>query len=153
MNPDIDACTVGTWNVSTHTEDLEVPNVGTIKLSGGKGATFTLAQDGTAIFDYGDGTEYTGTLSGQNVRLRIQGEVTYDYTSRNSRLALTGVDTEATFVIFVNGEETAEEQEFLATSDTADYTCSSTRLTQEATPTRSSTPGADAAQWSACAGW
>ncbi|MDP9798516.1 hypothetical protein J2S43_007028 [Catenuloplanes nepalensis] len=131
VNPDIDACTVGTWNVSTHTEDLEVPNVGTIKLSGGKGATFTLAEDGTAVFDYGTGTEYTGTLSGQNVRLRIQGEVTYDYTSRNSRLALTGVDTEATFVIFVNGEETSEEQEFLASSDTADYTCSSTRLTQK----------------------
>ncbi|GAB7049281.1 hypothetical protein [Catenuloplanes indicus] len=131
VNPDIDACTVGTWNVSTHTEDLEVPNVGTIKLSGGKGAKFTLAPDGTAVFDYGTGTEYTGTLSGQNVRLRIQGEVTYEYTSRNSRLALTGKDTEATFVIFVNGEETSEEQEFLASSDTADYTCSSSRMTQE----------------------
>ncbi len=130
VNPDIDACTVGTWNVSTHTEDLEVPNVGTIKLSGGKGAKFTLAPDGTAVFDYGTGTEYTGTLSGQNVRLRIKGPVTYDFTARDGRIKLTGVDTEATFVIYINGEETASEQEFLAADDSASYTCANDRLTQ-----------------------
>ncbi|MDR7280031.1 hypothetical protein [Catenuloplanes atrovinosus] len=130
VNPDIDSCTVGTWNVTTHTEDLEVPNVGTIKLTGGKGAKIILSEDGAAVFDYGTGTEYTGSVSGQTVRLRIQGEVNYTYTARDARIALTAVDSEATFVIFVNGEQTAEDEEFLATSDTADYTCGDDRLVQ-----------------------
>ena len=131
LNPDIDACAVGTWKVVTHTEDLKVPDVGTIKLNGGKGATFTLSEDGTAVFDYGAGTEYTGSFSGQDVRLVIEGPVTYDYTARNGRLTLSGVKTEASFVIFVNDEESGEEQEFLATSDNADYTCAGDRLTQK----------------------
>ncbi|WP_033345384.1 hypothetical protein [Catenuloplanes japonicus] len=130
-DPNIDACTVGTWNISSHVEDLEVPGVGTIKLTGGKGAKLTLTDDGTAVMNYGAGTEWTGSVSGQNVRLRIKGPVTYDYTARNDRITLTGTDTSATFVIYVNGEETAAEQEFLAANDVADYTCTDTRLTQK----------------------
>lgn len=129
-NPNIDECTLGTWNITSHVEDLEVPNVGTIKLTGGKGGKFTLTDDGTAVMNYGAGTEWTGSVSGQNVRLRIKGPVTYDFTSRNGRLTLTGVETKATFIIYVNGEETAAEQEFLAANDAPDYTCTEDRLTQ-----------------------
>jgi hypothetical protein len=132
-NPDIDACTLGTWNISSHVEDLEVPGVGTIKLTGGKGGRFTLTDDGKAVMNYGAGTEWTGSVSGQNVRLRIKGPVTYDFTSRNGRLTLTGVSTRATFVIYVNGAESVAEQEFLAADDTPKYTCDGDRLTQTGT--------------------
>ncbi len=116
--------------MASHAEDLEVNGVGTIKLSGGRGVKLTLSDNGTAVVDYGTGAEYTGSVSGQNVRLRIKGPVTYDFTARDGRLKLTGVDTDATFVIYINGEETASEQEFLAADDSSSYTCADDRLTQ-----------------------
>lgn len=132
-NPNIDDCTLGTWNISSHVENLEVPGVGTIKLTGGKGGKFTLTDDGTAIMNYGAGTEWTGSVSGQNVRLRIKGPVTYEFTSRDGVLTLTGVDTQATYVIYVNGEETSAEEKFEAANDVPKYSCSSDRLTQTGT--------------------
>ncbi|MFI5841061.1 hypothetical protein ACIA8K_15290 [Catenuloplanes sp. NPDC051500] len=129
-NPNIDACTIGTWNTASHVEDLAVPGVGTIKLTGGKGGRFTLTDDGTAVMNYGAGTEWTGSVSGQNVRLRIKGPVTYDFTTRDGALTLTGVETKATYIIYVNGAESAAEEEFLAANDAATYTCGGDRLTQ-----------------------
>jgi hypothetical protein len=127
----IDECVIGTWRVTSHREDVNVPNQGKVSFTGGEDAMLRLNADGTGETDYRGGTKFEGDMDGQKVTLEISGTVTYRYTAEDGKVALSDVDSNATGKLFLDGEQYGDPLPFEGSEDPVSYTCSAETLTQQ----------------------
>jgi hypothetical protein len=127
---DVDECVIGNWQVTSHKETVPVEGQGSVTFTGGEGATLRLDRDGTGETNYGSSTEYRGELNGETVRLEVSGRLTYDFVTRDGRLNVTNVESAAKGKVTIGGEEYDVPNVFDTKDDSASYTCSTSRLTQ-----------------------
>ncbi|GIG89057.1 hypothetical protein [Plantactinospora endophytica] len=124
-------CLVGTWRVTSHQEQVDVPEVGRLNFTGGIGSTLTLGADGVGIADYGDGTLYTSSHAGQEVALELRGRVDYRYVPAGDRIELRDVRSAAEVRLRVGEAGTPGRwRPFTASTAPANYTCAGDLLTQ-----------------------
>ncbi|GAA4453466.1 hypothetical protein [Phytohabitans houttuyneae] len=128
---DIDQCVIGTWQVTSHREDVPVEGVGKVTFIGGEGATLQLNADGTGETDYRSGTEFQGTTGGRTYKLEVSGKLTFEYTARSGSAEFTDVNSNASGKLFIDGEQYGGSIPFNAEADTSTYTCSTGLLTQK----------------------
>lgn len=126
----IDECVIGTWRVTSHREDVAVPNYGKVTFTGGEDAMLRLNADGTGETDYRGGTNFQGEMDGQKVTLEISGTVTYRYTAADDKVTLSDVASNATGKLFLDGEQYGDPLPFEGSEDPVSYTCSAESLTQ-----------------------
>jgi hypothetical protein len=129
----VDDCVVGTWKMTSYSENVPVPNVGTVpfKLKG-TGAVLTFGADGKGKQDYGTGTNFAGdaTVSGTSVtiNLKVTGDITYDFrTSSSGTMTFSNLVSNAKATVSAGGQE--ESDDFDGSDDPSKYTCQGTRIT------------------------
>jgi hypothetical protein len=123
----VDACVVGTWKVTSHTEELAL-DTGKLKFTG-SGATVKLNEDGTGVTDYGKGTKFTADMSGVPVTLVVSGTITYDFRTNNNTVSFSNVQADGTLTVNAPGLSTSAP--LTGDDKPAKYTCSDNKLTQE----------------------
>jgi hypothetical protein len=126
---DLDECVIGTWRVTSHKETVAVQG-DSVTFTGGEGATLRLNSDGTGETDYGSGTEYSGELDGETMRLEISGKLTYNFTTRSGRVNVTDIESTVKGLVTYGGEEYDVPNVLDTKDDSSSYTCSTSRLTQ-----------------------
>ncbi|GLH95232.1 hypothetical protein [Phytohabitans aurantiacus] len=126
----IDQCVIGTWRVTSHREDVNVPNRGKVSFTGGEEAMLRLNADGTGETDYRGGTKFEGDMDGQKVTLEISGTVTYRYTAADGKVSLSDLESNATGKLFLDGEQYGDPLPFEGSEEPVTYTCSGDDLTQ-----------------------
>lgn len=126
---DKDLCIVGTWLVTSHREDVEVPGAGKVAFTG-QGARVTLRPDGTGRTDYGTaGTTYRGTANGRTIELTITKTVTFRFAADGTTVRFTDVQADGEGIVTVDGREVVRRK-FQGGADPAEYTCAGDRLTE-----------------------
>ena len=126
---DTDPCIVGTWLVTSHREDVEVPSAGRVTFTG-EGARIVLGKDGTGRTDYGaEGTTFRGTANGKTIELTVTKTVTFRYTADGKTVTFTEVHADGEGIVTVDGREIARRP-FQGGADPAAYTCEGDRLTE-----------------------
>lgn len=128
-DPGVDSCVVGRWRVTSHEERVAIDSVGNVTFTGGDGTEIRLNADGTGVTDYGEGTEFEGTVSGRTVTLVLSGTVSFRFQTANGTVSFSDTTSEAEGVVKVDGDEIGREP-FEASDDPAKYTCSDTELTE-----------------------
>jgi len=124
----VDQCVVGNWRVVRHTEQVDVPLVGTVHFtSSGTGARVRLDADGTGVTEFGDGTTFVGTAGGSTYRLVFEGSVNYDFRTNNGRVTYSNLGPDGTATLSIDGVETAS-QDLTGSVDEANYTCEGNTL-------------------------
>jgi hypothetical protein len=128
----VDDCVVGTWSMTSYSENVPVPNVGTVpfKLQG-KGAVMTFGADGKGKQDYGSGTNFAGdaTVSGTTVtiNLKVEGDITYDFRTSGGTMTFSDLVSNANATVSAAGQE--ETDKFDGSDDASKYTCQADRMT------------------------
>jgi len=128
---DVDPCVVGRWRVTSHREDVAIPDVGKVTFTGGEDAEIELNADGSGSTDYRDGTAFEGTAEGRTIKLEISGTVDYEFTARDGTVSFKNVQSDATAKIFIDGEQYGSEQPFEGSDDPSKYECSGDELVQK----------------------
>jgi hypothetical protein len=124
-------CLVGTWRVTSHTEQVDVPGVGRLSFSGGAGSGLSLSAGGTGIADYGTGTVYRSGYAGQDVVLELRGTVSYRYVLAGDRIELRDVRSDADVRLRVGDGTPGPWQDFTASTEPSSYACAGNSLTQK----------------------
>ncbi|MBF9130037.1 hypothetical protein I0C86_14130 [Plantactinospora sp. S1510] len=124
-------CLVGTWRVTTHTEQVDVPGVGRLSFTGGAGSGLALGAGGTGIADYGTGTVYRSDYAGQDVVLELRGTVSYRYVLAGDRIELRDVRSDADVRLRVGDGTPGPWQDFTASTEPSSYACAGNSLTQK----------------------
>ncbi|HEU4423879.1 MAG TPA: hypothetical protein VFR67_15210 [Pilimelia sp.] len=128
---DVDSCVVGRWRVTSHREDVAIPDVGKVTFTGGEDAEIELNSDGSGSTDYHDGTSFEGEANGRTIRLEISGTIDYEFTARDGTVSYKNVESDATAKIFFDGEQVGSEEPFEGSDDPSKYECSSEELVQK----------------------
>ncbi|MEE6258456.1 hypothetical protein [Plantactinospora sonchi] len=123
-------CLVGTWRVTEHREQVDVPDVGRLSFTGGAGARLSLSAEGAAIADYGTGTSHRADYAGQDVVLELRGRVSYRYEATGDRLEPLDLRSDAEFRLSVGDRPAGDWQPFTASTAPSSYTCVGDSLTQ-----------------------
>jgi hypothetical protein len=123
----VDTCVVGTWNITSESQDVAVEGVGSVTFKG-SGARVLLRANGTGEILY-NGTTYTGTISGHQWDLIANGSIKYDYTTSNGSMAYSNFVPTGTVVIKLDGTEATSEP-MTADEDPVRYTCTGDTMTQ-----------------------
>ncbi|MEO3746290.1 hypothetical protein [Plantactinospora sp. B5E13] len=123
-------CLVGTWRVTEHREQVDVPDVGRLSFTGGAGTRLSLSAGGTAITDYGTGTSYRAGYAGQDVILELRGRVNFRYAATGDRFELLDLRSDAEFRLSVGDRPASGWQPFTASTAPSGYTCVGDSLTQ-----------------------
>ncbi|MEQ4300589.1 hypothetical protein ABNF97_04220 [Plantactinospora sp. B6F1] len=129
--PITDGCLVGTWRVTLHDEQVDVPEVGRLRFTGGAGSTLSLSAGGAGIADYGSGTAFTSSHAGQEVVLELRGRVDYRYALAGDRIELRDVRSAAEVRLRVGAGTPGPWRAFTASTAPSNYTCTDDRLTQK----------------------
>lgn len=127
----IDPCVIGRWQVESYEEDiaLDEPFGRTRFTNDGLGAVVELREDGLGVTDYGDGTRFTGRVSGIDMTLTITGRVTYRYRAIDGTVSFSNVQADGTVTLTAPGLE-PQSQPLTAEFDPANYQCSGDTLIQ-----------------------
>lgn len=128
---DVDSCVVGRWRVTSHREDVAIPDVGKVTFTGGEDAEIELNADGSGSTDYHDGTAFEGDANGRTIKLEISGTVNYEFTARDGTVSYTKVESDAKAKIFIDGEQYGSEEPFEGSDDPSKYECSGDELIQK----------------------
>ncbi|MEO3926439.1 hypothetical protein ABGB07_21620 [Micromonosporaceae bacterium B7E4] len=129
--PGAAGCLVGTWRVTEHQEQVDVPEVGRLSFTGGTGSTLSLSAEGAGIADYGDGTIFSSSHGGQEVVLELRGRVSYRYALAGDRIELRDVRSAAEVRLRVGAGTPGRWRPFTASTAPSNYTCAGDRLTQQ----------------------
>ncbi|MFC6019111.1 hypothetical protein ACFP2T_23225 [Plantactinospora solaniradicis] len=124
-------CLVGTWRVTSHSEQVDVPGVGRLSFTGGAGSGLSLSAEGTGIADYGTGTVYRSGYAGQDVVLELRGTVSYRYVLAGDRIELRDVRSDADVRLRVGDGTPGPWQDFTASTEPSSYACAGNSLTQK----------------------
>src|SRR5262249_44827817 len=127
--PLVDECVVGTWETTSYTEEVPVPQVGPVPFSlTGKGATMKFGKDGKGVQDFGTGTNFTGnvTASGQTVKvnLKITGDVKYDFRTNDGGMTFSNLVSNGKATVSAPSIGFTQTEDFKANNDPSNYTCS-----------------------------
>lgn len=130
----LDSCVVGTWQVTSYTEDVPVDSVGKVKFqSAGTGAVLRLGADGKGGIDYGAGTTFRSstTEAGQPVviDLVLAGTVNYGYQTADRVMSFTGVTAVGTATVTATATGKTQSEPLTASTDPAKYECAGDGLT------------------------
>lgn len=126
----IDQCVVGTWEVTDYSEDVSVPNVGPVKFTdSGKGATIKFGPDGKGVQDFGNGTDFVGTVQGVRVNLTIEGTVKYDYSAKDGTVSYRNLVSDGKATVSAPTANISETEDFKGSSDPSKYNCSGDSMT------------------------
>lgn len=123
----IDKCVVGTWQVTSSKERVDMD--GTLTEFTAKGGSVELKADGTGKSDYGNGVTYTGRVSGQSVAITFTGSVSFSYKTSDGSFTFSNPSANGTATVKVNGATTTTIPLDMDTKP-ARYECSGTSLTQ-----------------------
>jgi hypothetical protein len=126
----VDSCVVGTWKVTSAKEKVLLDTGGSpVEFTGG-GTTVRLGADGKGEDDYGNGTVYRATMSGQSVTITFSGKITYDFKTVDGSVTYSNVHANGQALVTVAGATTTT---IPLTDDSrpAKYTCSDGTLVQE----------------------
>jgi hypothetical protein len=124
----VDSCVVGSWRVTSHREDVLVPDVGDVPLTG-SGTRVRLAADGTGVTDYGTGTPFTGESGGTRYTLTISGTVRFGYRTTGDMITFSDLAPDGRVVLTADGAELYRDR-LAGSADAARYTCVGAALTQ-----------------------
>ncbi|MEV0728610.1 hypothetical protein [Polymorphospora sp. NPDC050346] len=128
--PGIDQCVVGEWVVNSHREEVPIDGVGNVTFNGrSPWARLSLTADGKGVTEYGNGTEYRGSVQGQTVTIKFTGRITFDYRAENGTLSLSNVKPDGTTTATVGGGQPVSEP-LGGGDDPSKYTCSGDQLVQ-----------------------
>jgi len=130
----VDQCVVGTWTMTSYTEDVPVPQVGTVPFAlDGKGATMKFGKDGKGVQDFGTGTNFKGdvTVSGQTVAitLKVNGQLTYDFRTNDGVMSYSNLTSNAKYTVSAAATGQSETDDFAGSTDPSKYTCSGDKMT------------------------
>ncbi|GAA3751673.1 hypothetical protein GCM10022225_40050 [Plantactinospora mayteni] len=124
-------CLAGTWRVTSHREQVDVPEVGRLSFTGGIGSTLSLSAEGVGIVDYGSGTVFASSHAGQEVVLELRGRVDYRYTLAGDRIELRDVRSAAEVRLRVGAGTPGRWRPFTASTAPSSHTCAGDKLTLE----------------------
>jgi hypothetical protein len=119
---------VGTWRVTESREKVELEE-GLVEFVG-SGATVRLEADGTGEQNFGSGTTYRATVSGQPVTIVFTGKITFNFKTVDGSMTFSNVKPEGTATVTVSGTQTTSEPISSDATPTS-YTCSGNSLTQQ----------------------
>lgn len=124
----LDHCLVGRWRSVEHRESADTER-GRVTITGVQ-RTITVSADGTERVTYGDAPATVTTDQGRGA-VTYRGTVVYRLSSSAGRLGFTLVSADATMTVAVSGSD-PQTQEVKPGTGAVVYTCSSSRLVQEA---------------------
>jgi hypothetical protein len=125
---EVDRCVVGTWKVTSAREKVLLDD-GPVDFTG-SGATVIFRADGTGEEDFGAGTTFRATMSGQPVVIKFTGKITFNFRTVDRSMTFSNVKADGEAVVSVSGVTTTTVP---LDEDTkpAKYTCSGNSLVQE----------------------
>ncbi|BCJ65493.1 hypothetical protein [Polymorphospora rubra] len=128
--PGIDQCVVGEWVVNSHREEVPIDGVGNVTFNGrSPWARLSLTAEGKGVTEYGNGTEYRGSVQGQTVTIKFTGRITFDYRAENGTISLSNVKPDGTTTATVGDGQPVSEP-LGGGDDPSKYTCSGDQLVQ-----------------------
>ncbi len=130
----VDECVVGTWEMTAYTESVPVDGVGSVPFKlDGKGATMTFTKDGKGVQDFGDGTNFVGTVTvsgtSADVNLKIRGPVRYDFRTNDGVMSYSNLTSEAKYTVSSPATTQTEEDDLPGSSDPSKYSCNGSKMT------------------------
>jgi hypothetical protein len=130
----VDACVVGTWDMTSYTEDVPIQGVGEVPFSlVGKGPIVKFTKDGKGSQDFGSGVNYTGnvTQSGTTVKvnLKLTGAVKYDIRTNDGVMSFSNMTSTAKGTVTVPATGQSQTDTFNGDTDPSKYTCSGSTMT------------------------
>jgi hypothetical protein len=130
----VDQCVVGTWEMTSYTEQVPVEGVGNVPFKlDGKGAVLTFSKDGKGVQDFGDGTNFVGTVTvsgtSADVNLKITGALKYDFRTNDGVMSYSNLSSEAKYTISSAVTTESEEDTLPGSTDPSKYNCNGSRMT------------------------
>jgi hypothetical protein len=115
----IDRCVLGTWRMTSHTEEISSLGLTTQLTLTGEGALYNFHEDGTGSGEYGEGTTFGSTVFGQTVPATIAGTINFRYEAADGTFQITAMlPSDATFSV-----EGSEVPYALSTDSPEQYSC------------------------------
>jgi hypothetical protein len=130
----VDKCVVGTWEMTAYTEQVPVDGVGNVPFKlDGKGATLTFSKDGKGVQDFGDGTNFVGSVSTSgtsvDVNLKITGALKYDFRTNDGVMSYSHLNSQAKYTISSAVTTPTAEETLPGSSDPSKYSCDGSKMT------------------------
>jgi hypothetical protein len=122
----VDKCLIGTWQETSHDEDVNITDIGSVKFTG-RGAEQRLKADGSGILDYKTGTSYNSTVNGKQLTVKFTGTVKFDFATGAGKVTVSNGRPSGKTVVLIDGTEYSSDD---LTADEGDYnyTCTGDTL-------------------------
>jgi hypothetical protein len=128
----VDQCVVGVWQMTSYSEDVPVPNVGSVPFTlSGNGAKMTFGKDGKGIQDFGAGTNFVGNVTQAGttvpVNLQLSGKVTYDFRTNDGVMSFSNMVSQGKATVSAGGQ--SQSQDYKGDTDPSKYICNGDKMT------------------------
>ncbi len=97
----LDSCLLGTWTGISEDVTNTIDNE-PVQFTG-PGPVLTFGPDGSATTDYGQGTEFTANVGGDDWTETVQGSATMHYEIQDGMLLTSDVSAQGSYTLAVNG--------------------------------------------------
>jgi len=130
----VDACVVGTWDMTSYTEDVPIQGVGSVPFSlVGSGPIVKFSKEGKGSQEFGSGVNYSGnvTQSGTTakVNLKLTGAIKFDFRTNDNVMSFSNMTSTAKGTVSVPATGQSQTDAYNGDTNPSKYTCSGNTMT------------------------